>query len=223
MGSYNMDSHHVQRYVAKDENGKSYVLNEGDIQINPGAPYQISYDSLVPQKGECENLMVPVCVSTSHIAFGSIRMEPVFMILGQSAATAAVFSIDDNLSVQDIPYEKLKKRLISDNQILELKKTELVTSGIGINPDKLSGLVVDGSKIKLSGDWVESTSLRPFVGSSYFHDGNGGKGMRSADFPFIAEQGMVYMKLKSLMWLPLIVQEALFTKLKMRRGFLGSL
>ncbi|MAL85753.1 MAG: FAD-dependent oxidoreductase [Opitutae bacterium] len=188
MGSYNMDSHHVQRYVAKDENGKSYVLNEGDIQINPGAPYQISYDSLVPQKGECENLLVPVCVSTSHIAFGSIRMEPVFMILAQSAATAAVFSIDDNLSVQDIPYEKLKKRLILDNQILELKKTELVTSGLGINPDKLSGLVVDGSKIKLIGDWVESTSLRPFVGSSYFHDGNGGKGMRSADFPFIAEK-----------------------------------
>ena len=81
MGSYNMDSHNVQRYVAKDEQGKSYVLNEGDIQVNPGGPYQISYDSMVPKIEECVNLLVPVCISSSHIAFGSIRMEPVFMIL----------------------------------------------------------------------------------------------------------------------------------------------
>ena len=90
MGSYNMDSHNVQRYVAKDDQ-EIYVLNEGDIQVNPGSPYQISYDSMVPKIEECINLLVPVCISSSHIAFGSIRMEPVFMILAQSAATAAVW------------------------------------------------------------------------------------------------------------------------------------
>ena len=116
MGSYNMDSHNVQRYV--DEKG--YARNEGDIQINPGGPYPISYGALVPKASECTNLLVPVCVSSSHIAYGSIRMEPVFMILGQSAATAAAFAIDDNINVQDVDYSKLRARLLADGQVLEL-------------------------------------------------------------------------------------------------------
>jgi hypothetical protein len=116
MGSYNMDSHNVQRYV--DENG--HARNEGDIQINPGGPYPISYDALVSKASECTNLLVAVCVSSSHIAYGSIRMEPVFMILGQSAATAAAFAIDENINVQDIDYSKLRARLLADNQVLEL-------------------------------------------------------------------------------------------------------
>jgi hypothetical protein len=116
MGSYNMDSHNVQRYV--DENG--HARNEGDIQINPGGPYPISYGAIVPKAYECTNLLVPVCVSSSHIAYGSIRMEPVFMILGQSAATAAVFAIDDNINVRDVDYNKLRARLLADGQVLEL-------------------------------------------------------------------------------------------------------
>lgn len=116
MGSYNMDSHNVQRYV--DENG--HARNEGDIQINPGGPYPISYGALVPKASECTNLLVPVCVSSSHIAYGSIRMEPVFMILGESAATAAVFSIDGNINVQDVDYSMLRTRLLADGQVLEL-------------------------------------------------------------------------------------------------------
>jgi len=116
MGSYNMDSHNVQRYV--DENG--HARNEGDIQVNPGGPYPISYGAIVPKASECTNLLVPVCVSSSHIAYGSIRMEPVFMILGQSAATAAAFSIDDNIDVQDVNYFKLKARLLADGQVLNL-------------------------------------------------------------------------------------------------------
>jgi hypothetical protein len=116
MGSYNMDSHNVQRYV--DENG--FARNEGDIQVNPGGPYPISYGAIVPKASECTNLLVPVCVSSSHIAYGSIRMEPVFMILGQSAATAAVFAIDDNINVQDVDYNKLRARLLADGQVLEL-------------------------------------------------------------------------------------------------------
>ncbi len=118
MGSYNMDSHNVQRYVARDTDGSAYVRNEGDIKVNPGGPYPISYGALIPKKAECENLLVPVAVSSSHIAYGSIRMEPVFMILGQSAATAAVLAIDGELAVQDVPYDKLKARLLADGQVL---------------------------------------------------------------------------------------------------------
>lgn len=117
MGSYNMDSHNVQRYV--DEQGNA--RNEGDIQINPGGPYPISYGVIIPKESEATNLLVPVAVSSSHIAYGSIRMEPVFMILGQSAATAAVMAIDDQTSVQDVPYEQLKERLLADGQVLELE------------------------------------------------------------------------------------------------------
>jgi hypothetical protein len=116
MGSYNMDSHNVQRYV--DKNG--HARNEGDIQINPGGPYPISYEALVPKASECTNLLVPICLSSSHIAYGSIRMEPVFMILGQSAAIAAAFAIDENIDVQNVDYTKLRKRLLADGQVLEL-------------------------------------------------------------------------------------------------------
>ncbi|RKY12408.1 MAG: xanthan lyase [Planctomycetota bacterium] len=114
MGSYTMDSHNVQRYIKPD----GFVQNEGDIGVRPKKPYRIAYGSITPKKNECENLLVPVCVSSSHIAFGSIRMEPVFMILGQSAATAAGFAIDDNIAVQDVSYDKLKQRLLADKQRL---------------------------------------------------------------------------------------------------------
>lgn len=116
MGSYNMDSHNVQRYVDEDGN----VRNEGDIQINPGGPYQISYNSIVPKTSECKNLLVPVCLSSSHIAYGSIRMEPVFMVLGQSAATAAFLAIESNIAIQDVDYEKLKSILLKNRQVLSL-------------------------------------------------------------------------------------------------------
>ncbi len=115
MGSYNMDSHNVQRYVTAE----GFVRNEGDIQESPGGPYPISYRAIVPLKKECANLLAPVCLSATHIAYGSIRMEPVFMILGHSAAAAAVLAIQDEQSVQDISYEKLRQQLLQDKQVLE--------------------------------------------------------------------------------------------------------
>ncbi len=114
MGSYTIDSHNVQRYITPE----GYVQNEGDIGVSTGGPYEIAYGSLVPKRGQVANLLVPVCVSSSHIAFGSIRMEPVFMILGQSAATAAAMAIDAKIAVQDVPYAQLKARLVQDGQIL---------------------------------------------------------------------------------------------------------
>lgn len=118
MGSYAMDSHNIQRYITPE----GFVQNEGDIGVKPPAPYSISYGSLIPKKDECENLLVPVCVSSSHIAFGSIRMEPVFMILGQSAATAACLAIDQSIAVQDVQYNDLSAKLLKKKQILTLKQ-----------------------------------------------------------------------------------------------------
>ncbi len=116
MGSYAMDSHNVQRYITPE----GFVQNEGDIGIHPPAPYSISYGSMVPKKEECSNLLVPICVSSSHIAFGSIRMEPVFMILGQSAAVAANLAIDKQTSVQEVVYDELKKKLLARGQVVSL-------------------------------------------------------------------------------------------------------
>jgi hypothetical protein len=114
MGSYNMDSHNTQRYVTSE----GFAANEGDVQVSPGGPYLISYRSIVPQRGEVENLLVPVCLSASHIAYGSIRMEPVFMILGQSAATAAVLANEQQTSVQDVDYRLMRQRLLADGQVI---------------------------------------------------------------------------------------------------------
>lgn len=115
MGSYTLDSHNVQRYVTEE----GYVQNEGDIGVRPDRPYSIDYGAMLPRESECSNLLVPVCISSSHIAFGSIRMEPVFMILGQSAATAAVLAMDKGISPQQLPYEELRRQLLKDRQILE--------------------------------------------------------------------------------------------------------
>ncbi|MDF9796578.1 hypothetical protein OKW21_001841 [Catalinimonas alkaloidigena] len=123
MGSYALDSHNTQRYITEE----GYVQNEGDIGVKPPEPYSIAYESLVPKKEECENLLVPVCVSSSHIAFGSIRMEPVFMILGQSAAAAAVLALENEVAVQELDYEILKKQLLEDEQKLTLEDSQLAS------------------------------------------------------------------------------------------------
>lgn len=170
MGSYTLDSHNVQRYIKPD----GTVQNEGDIGVHPGRPYRISYASLVPKKQQCENLLVPVCLSSSHIAFGSIRMEPVFMILGQSAATAAVMSIEQEIAVQDLQYNALSKRLKADKQVL-VYDGPAVSHG-GIDPRELEGIVLDDRKAKKTGTWSESHAVGPFVGSGYLHDGDQDKG-----------------------------------------------
>jgi hypothetical protein len=113
LGSYNADSHHVQRVPTK----AGAVINEGDFQV-PVKPYAIPYRCLVPKRGECGNLLVPVCVSSSHVAYGTIRMEPVFMILGQASGLAAVLAIEGKCAVQDVPVEKLQARLRAQGAIL---------------------------------------------------------------------------------------------------------
>ncbi|MCU0784006.1 MAG: FAD-dependent oxidoreductase, partial [Verrucomicrobia bacterium] len=117
LASYPMDSHFCQRVVV-EEIGKTTVRNEGGFGHHCAGPYPVSYRSIVPKKAECENLLVPVSLSASHVAFGSIRMEPVFMILGQSAGTAAAIAIEDSRAVQDVPYAKLKELLLKQGQRL---------------------------------------------------------------------------------------------------------
>ncbi|MGJ8645028.1 MAG: FAD-dependent oxidoreductase [Luteolibacter sp.] len=113
MGSYGIDSHNTQRYITPE----GHVQNEGDIGVKV-KPYEISYNAIVPKETEATNLIVPVAASCSHTAYGSVRMEPIFMILGQSAGTAASIAIDDNVTVQAVDYEKLSTRLEEDRQIL---------------------------------------------------------------------------------------------------------
>lgn len=113
LGAYSMDSHNIRRIV---QDGAA--RNEGDVQVRPHGPYPISYRAIVPQRGQCENLLVPVCMSASHIAYGSIRMEPVFMVLGHSAAIAACQAIDRRQSVQDVSYDRLRALLLDAGQVL---------------------------------------------------------------------------------------------------------
>lgn len=114
LGSFGMDPHCVQHIVTDNGN----VQNEGVIWRTPPRPYGISYRSIIPKRAECENLFSPICLSASHVAHGSIRMEPVFMALSQSAAIAAGIAIDKNLIVYDVPYEALREKLESAKQIV---------------------------------------------------------------------------------------------------------
>ena len=120
MGSYALDSHNTQRYV----DDHHHLRNEGNVEIYLHRPYQIDYGVITPRAAECENLLVPVCLSASHLAYGSIRMECVFMILGQSAGAAASLAVENHLSVQQVAYDQLKARLVKDGQIVEAPRVK---------------------------------------------------------------------------------------------------
>jgi hypothetical protein len=117
LAEFPMDSHVVQYIV----NERGFVEQEGMFIKRCAAPYGVSYRSIVPRLGECTNLLVPVCLSASHVAYGSIRMEPIFMGLGQAAATAASFAIDERVAAQKVSYALLRERLLADQMLLEWK------------------------------------------------------------------------------------------------------
>jgi hypothetical protein len=178
LGSYGMDSHNCQRYV--DATG--HARNEGDVQVHGSPPYGISYKSLLPKAGQCTNLLVPVCMSATHIAYGSIRMEPVYMIMGQATGTAAALAIDENVDVQKLPYAKLAERLLADKQLLEWKGGGGASAGGKVvHAAELSGIVVNDSAAKLTGEWARG-SFRSGVEGDYQHDQNADKGKKSARF-----------------------------------------
>jgi len=177
MGAYNMDSHHIQRFVTKE----GFVRNEGDVQVG-SKPYPVSYRSIRPKASECTNLLVPVCLSASHIAYGSIRMEPVFMVMGQSAATAAGIAIENGTSVQAVDYGSLKERLLANGQMLDFVTTTSAGTGHGLDKSQLAGVVVDDSEATLKGFSLTAQTVPGFVGEGYRHDGNAEKGSMSARF-----------------------------------------
>ncbi|MDZ4859806.1 MAG: FAD-dependent oxidoreductase [Candidatus Hydrogenedentes bacterium] len=177
LAAYTMDSHHIQRYVGAD----GFAHNEGDVQVGGFPPYPISYKSIRPKKVECENLLAPVCLSSSHMAFGSIRMEPVFMVLGQSAATATSMALENKQAVQDIDYAALRKRLEADEQVLEWSGPDKITN-FKIDPKSLDGIVIDDLDAELSEGWLTSSSVPRFVGNWYRHDANELKGELTARY-----------------------------------------
>lgn len=174
LASYGMDSHNCQRVVIDGA-----VRNEGDVQTRTPRPFPVSYRTLTPKEVECANLLVPVCLSASHIAYGSIRMEPVFMILGQSAGTAAALAIDGKTSVQRVDYAKLRERLLADKQILKWE-APVRKSAPAVPPPP--GVEVDDAKAEVVGEWKQSSAIPPFAGDGYLHDGNADKGKKSVKF-----------------------------------------
>jgi ribulose 1,5-bisphosphate synthetase/thiazole synthase len=179
LGAYGMDSHNCQRLV---KNG--CVENEGDVEIGVSGPYPVSYRSIVPKAAECDNLFVPVCLSATHIAYGSIRMEPVFMIMGQSSAVAAAIAMDDGVTVQKVSYEKLAAKLKAQGQIITndgFPKHE-PRKVVALDASKLAGIVVDDTQAAVTGEWAHGASAGPFVGDGYLHDGNEEKGQKRVRF-----------------------------------------
>ena len=169
LAAYTMDSHNCQRLVQG-----GVARNEGDVQVGVGGPYPISYRSLVPKSAQAENLFVPVCLAATHIAYGSIRMEPVFMSMGQASATAAAQAIDAQTTAQKLDYTTLRERLLADGQILEW-----IGSKREATPPRpaLDGIVLDDEAAVKSGEWQRgaiTSSAR--VGEGYLHDGDREKG-----------------------------------------------
>jgi len=169
MGSFLIDCHIVQRILAED----GTVRDEGSFQDTPALPYQIPYRSVTPKRAECENLLVPVCLSASHIACCSLRMEPVYMALGHASGLAAVMAIQSKCPVQNIAVSALQKKLLEQKAVLELAAlAHMVRSA------KLPGIVMSEQEAEQTGHWTGSSYGSPVDGSS-IHDANADKGSKS--------------------------------------------
>lgn len=189
ISSFPIDSHDCQRVGTKDG-----VINEGTIfpvrvaGQGHGHAYHVPYRSIVPKREECDNLLVPVALSCTHVAISSIRVEPTWMNLGQSAGIAAALARKKNVSVQDLPYSLLRERLLAANQVLDLPalaaepaKPAVTT---GIDPGKLPGIVLDDAKAQFQGHWNQSTNFKSYVGDGYAHDDKRADGKSIATFRF---------------------------------------
>jgi hypothetical protein len=170
MAAYTMDSHNCQRIVVQ-----GMVKNEGDVQIGGFGPYPVAYRSITPKAAECKNLLVPVCLSATHIAYGSIRMEPVFMVLSQSAAVAAVLAIDSKKPVQQIDVKKLQN-ILKTNPLADNSTPEIL-----VDND-------DAAHVVKTGDWT--ISHQGCYGPSVFIDEGGSNSAKSVQFiPSIVRAG----------------------------------
>lgn len=171
MAAYTMDSHNCSRFII---NGM--VKNEGDVQVGNFPPYPISYRSLIPKASECKNLLVPICLSSTHIAFGSIRMEPIFMLLGQSSAVAAVLAIDSKTSVQEVEVKKIQD-VLKNNPLADGSLPEILVD----NENK--------ENLTIEGEW-KTEKIKGCYGLSLLSDESKGASKKSVHFnPTISVAG----------------------------------
>ena len=176
--AYNMDSHNCERIITLNKNGKWMVENEGDVEIPGGIPYPISYRSITPVRGECTNLVVPVCCSATHIAYGSIRMEPVFMCLGQAAGIAVGLAQKEGLSaIQDVDYRKIQDVFRNDPYM------------DGTAPD----VIVDDPLASVDGDSWEIVGNRGGYGPSFYQGSSASGSVTFTGVPVTAADYELYI------------------------------
>lgn len=191
VSSFPIDSHDCRRLALPDG-----VINEGTIfpVRMPGRPhgyaYHVPYRAITPSSNECSNLLVPVALSATHVAYSSIRVEPTWMTLGQSAGIAAALAAKAGLAVQALPYPELRSRLLSQNVVLELPelppapKTARAGGTGSTDPKSLPGLILDDAQAELTGPWERSTNFKPHIGPGYLHDERRSDGKSRAVFRF---------------------------------------
>jgi hypothetical protein len=194
VSSFPIDSHDCRRIALPDG-----VINEGTIYPvripgrRHGYAYHVPYRAITPASSECSNLLVPVALSATHVAYSSIRVEPTWMAIGQSAGIAAALAAKAGVSVQALDYAQLRARLLAQHQVLDLPvlaplpaKSAASGKGTGIAPASLPGLILDDAQAELSGDWERSTNFKPHVGTGYLHDEQRSDGKSRAVFRFKA-------------------------------------
>ena len=192
VSSFPIDSHDCRRLALPDG-----VINEGTIfpvrmpGRRHGYAYHIPYRSITPSAAECANLLVPVALSATHVAYSSVRVEPTWMAIGQSAGVAAALAAKAGVSVQALDYAALRARLLAQNVALELPvlpplpaKDARPSGPVSLDPKSLPGLILDDAQAELSGDWERSANFKPYVGTSYLHDGQRSDGKSRAVFRF---------------------------------------
>ena len=198
VSSFPIDSHDCRRIALPDG-----VINEGTIMPvripgrRYGYAYHVPYRAITPAASECTNMLVPVALSATHVAYSSIRVEPTWMTIGQSAGIAAALAAKSGVSVQALDYAQLRARLLAQHQVLDLPvlppiaaplpaKSAASGKGTGIAPASLPGLILDDAQAELSGDWERSTNFKPHVGTGYLHDEQRSDGKSRAVFRFKA-------------------------------------
>jgi hypothetical protein len=197
VSSFPIDSHDCQRLATKDG-----VIDEGTIMPvrmtdrRHGFPYHIPYRAILPKAAECQNLLVPVALSCTHVGYSSIRVEPTWMILGQSAGIAAALTAKQGVTVQALPYPALRERLLAQKQVLDLPVLPPLpvkpASSAAIDPKSLPGIVLDDTQADIKGGWSRSSGFKPHIGTGYLHDDKRGDGQSIATFRFKAPKSGRY-------------------------------